>query len=210
MLRGTSRSVRIGIKGESWLPVAFDVEAGRVAAVSRRHVFVGTIAGDGLTMRRLPGEVYEQGGFSFLNHGLDLLGSSSDGKVLRWSLSRDGSEPVEAASGARARLVGSSPASNLLLVVLDRAIQLVDPATGGVLLESPISDVREFSFSPDGAKLAVTSGGYIVTVLDLDINRWVRELCAVANRNLSAEEWTSSLGTDVPSRLCSNAAGSPP
>src|SRR5262249_44765572 len=116
---------------------------------------------------------------------------------------------VETALGTSALGIGSSPMTDLLLVILDRTIQIVDPATNRVLLEFPMSDVRDFSFSPDGTKLALTSGGYYVSVLDLDINRWMRELCAVANRDLSAAEWTRLAGTDIPmpSSVCTNSAG---
>jgi hypothetical protein len=64
--------------------------------------------------------------------------------------------------------------------------------------------VREFSFSPDGTKLAVTSGGAIVTILDLDVNRWMRELCHVANRDLSITEWKNDIGAGIPPRDCSH------
>ena len=125
-----------------------------------------------LNMRKLRGEEDDRGGFSFLNDGLELAGLSRDGRVPKWSLSPDDSEPSEVTSGARAHLVGSSPAGNVLAVVWDSSIQLLDPRTGDVLLESPMSDVHEFSFNSEETKLGVISGGAVVTVLDLDINRW--------------------------------------
>jgi len=203
MVLGSSHSVTVGSQDENWSLVALDAGHGAVATVSRGHVFVGTIVGNSLTLRRLPGEADDGGGFSFLNDGLELVGLSRDGKVLKWSLSPAGSEPTELTSGTRAHLVSSSPTGNVLAVALDSTIQLLDPQTGNVLLESPMSDVHEFSFNPEGTKLAVISGGAIVTVLDLDMNRWVKELCAVANASLSLAQWSSTAGSDVQ-RPCSN------
>ena len=208
MQRGSTHSVRSGVKDENWSPAALDASRGRLAAVSRRHVFLGTISGDRLAMRQLPGEVEDAGGFTFLNHGLDLVGLSLDGKVLKWHLSQGDAPPAAAAPGVTARLVGYSPTEDLLLAVLDDSVHLVDPTSGRVLLESPATGVREFSFSPDGTKLAVTSGRYIATVLDLDVNRWVRELCAVANRNMSEAEWESNIGADASyHRACPDLPG---
>lgn len=68
----------------------------------------------------------------------------------------------------------------------------------GEPLESPIM-LDAGVFTPDGKQLILTSEETRLRVVDLDLDRWTRELCGRANRNLSQSEWTRFLG-NVPYR----------
>jgi WD40 repeat protein len=205
LTRNSSRKFRDNSKRQRWSGMAFDAKHGRVAAISDRDVFLGTMSGGHLEMRQLPGETEGDGALTFGSDGLDLFGVGFKGKILQWRLAQPEAKPVEAVLGGFARFVGSSPAERLLLVVSNRKIWLVEPVSGKVLFELEGSEVRQFSFSPDGSKLVVHSGGYLVPVIDLDVSHWLRDLCLVANRNFSPAEWQQYIGADVTyERTCPN------
>jgi WD40 repeat protein len=54
-------------------------------------------------------------------------------------------------------------------------------------------DMTDLAFSPDGKTLAAGSDNRVVTVWDLDVSTWLSQACLVANRNLTADEWTRYL-----------------
>jgi len=58
---------------------------------------------------------------------------------------------------------------------------------------------RTLVFSPDGKTLLAGSDEHGVIASDVDMESWRAQACAVANRNLTYEEWTQSLG-QVPYR----------
>ncbi|HWM34530.1 MAG TPA: toll/interleukin-1 receptor domain-containing protein [Pseudolysinimonas sp.] len=92
-------------------------------------------------------------------------------------------------------------------------ISLLDLARGGVVVGRvpvPVEDNRlpVTAFRPDGTALftAIPSMDGLgraatVSVLTLVPDEWRRSACAVAGRDLSAEEWSAYVGTAVPADL---------
>lgn len=103
-----------------------------------------------------------------------------------------------------------SPAGNLLaLGGYHGAIRLLNIKTGDSRdLEAP-GGVRSIVFSPDGKALTALSIDGTVTRWQVDVESWQQAACAVANRNLSCDEWGDYIGKffkkDEPYRLtCPN------
>jgi WD40 repeat protein len=58
--------------------------------------------------------------------------------------------------------------------------------------------VKIVAFSPDGKLLASVSD--TVRLWDVSLESWLKQACAIANRNLTPEEWRRYMGIDVPYR----------
>src|SRR5262249_28110689 len=69
-------------------------------------------------------------------------------------------------------------------------------------LTVPEANAVGVAFSPDGQPLAVGYQGGVI-FYDIAPESWQRRACAIANRNLSWEEWRRLIGPDVPyRRIC--------
>jgi hypothetical protein len=55
------------------------------------------------------------------------------------------------------------------------------------------TDIHGATFSHDGHTLAWESGGGVTVIRSLDLADWQREACAIANRNLTKDEWQAAL-----------------
>ena len=98
------------------------------------------------------------------------------GAITGLAFSRDG------------ELLASSDANGTtMLWDLRRAEPLVDALKSGGVTAS------ELAFSPDGSAFAVGSDDRVVTVWPFGVNAWRQRACAIANRNLTREEWQQHL-----------------
>jgi len=64
-------------------------------------------------------------------------------------------------------------------------------------IETPAS-VESITFTPDGTRIVTGLSNGQVAIWDVDVARWPERACTIANRNLTHEEWTASVGEDIP------------
>jgi WD40 repeat protein/transcriptional regulator with XRE-family HTH domain len=89
----------------------------------------------------------------------------------------------------------------------DGLIRLLDGATGQdvgtfQLPTQASNQVGQLVFSPDGRTLFSTSADDVLRAWDIDPASWMRRACAIAARNLTAQEWLHYVGTLPYRKTC--------
>ena len=145
---------------------------------------------------------------AFSPNGRLLASGGSDdyaGTVQLWDVASRKPMGAPLTSAAFVYAVAFSPNSELLASgSFAGQVRLWDVASGQQLGEPLMIGngiVNFLAFSRDGKMLASRSGtGTVepVQLWDLDPGSWAKQLCRLANRNLSMAEWRQYIGADVP------------
>jgi WD40 repeat protein len=124
------------------------------------------------------------------------------GTVQLWDVASSKPMGAPLTSAAFVSAVAFSPNSELLASgSFAGQVRLWDVASGQQLGEPLMIGngiVNFLAFSRDGKMLASRSGTGTVQLWDLDPGSWAKQLCRLANRNLSMAEWRKYIGADVP------------
>jgi WD40 repeat protein len=127
-----------------------------------------------------------------------LASAGEDGAVVMWDVAEH--RPRRELVGEAGEPVNSvvfSPDGETLATGADR-VNLWDVASGARLgsLQSGTRDfVAVVAFSPDGQTLAwgsysIAPTDHLLVLWPATIDAWKRDACALANRNLSQDEWS--------------------
>ena len=129
-----------------------------------------------------------------------------DGVVRLYNTDRGGAETVLRGHQGPVTVLVFSPDGVLLASgSVDRSVRLwkIDPATGTslgkpVVLSEHTHWVRDLVFSPDGQTLVTHSEDQTVRRWKINPERLAEEVCKVARRPLTQEEWQNYVGADIP------------
>jgi DNA-binding SARP family transcriptional activator/WD40 repeat protein len=163
----------------------------------------GIVVYDGLTgdeRGHIPGSTLNGASITPTNQ---LFVAAAGGQLILYDL--DTLQPIRTFGGSRGfvqYLAISADARLIAALGGDRQTTLYDVATGIRLGDAiPVADdeTNFAALSPDGTRLAVGGGPHdSIRVWDLDPQRWIDAACRVAGRNLTHDEWNTSIGDLAP------------
>jgi WD40 repeat protein len=151
---------------------------------------------------------------AFSPDGKTLASGSQDEMIRLWDVvtRRPLGAPLAGHQNAVASVAFSPDGKTLASGSYDKKILLWDVGTRrplGTPLTGHQDAVVSVAFSPDGKTLASGSDDHTILLWDFNLRSWMIRACAIANRNLSMDEWSRILGksTTAYKRTC---AGLPP
>ena len=201
------------------LGVAFSPDGSILASASADQtvrlwdVVTGTQIGQPLT-----GHTDTVYAVAFSPDGTTLASASADRTVRLWdpTTGQPLGQPLTGYTGPVYGVAFSLDGTTLASASQDATVRLWDVTTGQPLdppLTGHTDTVSGVAFSPDGTTLASASADQTVRLWPITLDAWIREACAIANRNLSQDEWNEFVGPSRPYvRTCSDlppGAGAP-
>jgi hypothetical protein len=90
---------------------------------------------------------------------------------------------------------------------MDGRVILWDGRTGEPLLTVPVGKPDSSvlaTFLPDGHTLSIATTDFEVFTLDTELEHWVERACAIAGRDLTADEWGQAFGDRPHHETCSD------
>jgi WD40 repeat protein len=149
-------------------------------------------------------------GLAFAPDGTTLA-SGAEGEIIVWDVERREQlgTPLADRRGQEIRSLAVSPdATKAALGFFDGTIALWDLSRRqqiGTPFKAHSRLVSALAFSHDSTTLASASTDGTVRLWDVDLASWARRACEVANRNLTAAEWSQFIGAGRDyRRTCEN------
>jgi WD40 repeat protein len=154
---------------------------------------------------------------AFSPDGTRLATGGADGSIGVWDARsrRRARSPLRGHDGSVGAVAFAPDSRRLASGGSDGTVRLWDVETGfGIALPGPRGAVRAVAFSADGSTLAAGEDDGTVRAWDLRLATWVQRACALANRNLSQQEWDRWIGPELAyERSCAGLRpgdGAPP
>jgi WD40 repeat protein len=153
----------------------------------------------------LPGHPGGVADIAFSPDGRTLASSGADGRVLLWDV-RSGAQSGEPLAQQEADLsaVAFSQDGTMLAVGAGRAVTLWDVASRqrlGQALTGTLDAIQGLTFSRDSqlawGSFAIAPTSELVAVWDARPAAWRERACAMANRQLSEQEWDRFVGAGM-------------
>ncbi len=190
------------------LSVAFSPDSQvLVSASDDRTVRLWEVARQQPLGEPLAGHTSGVSSIAFSPNGQILASGSSDNTVRLWDIAsrQPLGEPL-AGHSATVSSVAFSPNGQILASgSFDHTMRLWDVARQqpfGEPLAGHFDRIMSVVFSPVSQTLASASDDRTVRLWEVDIKSWLKQLCAIANRNLSQAEWRQYIGDRPHKKTC--------
>jgi WD40 repeat protein len=137
---------------------------------------------------------------AFSPDGSLLASGTDDGIVQLWSVAGQvtAAAPLTGHKGGVDAVAFSPDGALLASTGSDGTIRLWDVAHNEPFAAPIKGGTSTLAFAPDGRAIVSAGSGGSVRVWDISVESWAARACALANRELTREEWIQFIGPDAP------------